>query len=107
MELGGDSKFSLIGLRELLKLVEALGGRRFPSNDKCGEINAPHHLEGVSMHKQMWLEFIEQEDWEGLWAVFPEQARSEVTELYARLMAQILAERVISAKEVCDESKPR
>jgi hypothetical protein len=62
---------------------------------------------GVAMHKQMWLEFIEQEDWEGLWAGFPEQARSEVTELYARLMAQILAERVISAKEVCDESKPR
>jgi hypothetical protein len=59
------------------------------------------------MRKQMWLEFIEQEDWEGLWAGFPEQARSEVTELYARLMAQILAERVISAKEVCDESKPR
>ncbi|MGH8474037.1 MAG: hypothetical protein ACREVJ_16670 [Gammaproteobacteria bacterium] len=62
------------------------------------------------MHKQMWLEFIEREDWEALWAGFPEQARSEVTELYARLMAQILAERVrgvYSAKEVCDESKPR
>ncbi len=28
------------------------------------------------MHKQMWLEFIEQEDWEGLWAGFPEQGRS-------------------------------
>ena len=59
------------------------------------------------MRKQMWLEFIEQEGLEGLWAEFPEQARSEVTELYARLMAQILAERVISVKEVCDESKPR
>jgi hypothetical protein len=59
------------------------------------------------MGKQMWLEFIEREDLEGLWAVFPEQARSEVTELYARLMAQMLAERVSSAKEVCDESKPR
>ena len=46
VELEGDSKFSLIGLRELLKLVEALGGRRFPSNDECGEINALHHLEG-------------------------------------------------------------
>jgi hypothetical protein len=31
VELGGDSKFSLLGLRELLKLVDALGGRRFPS----------------------------------------------------------------------------
>ena len=59
------------------------------------------------MRKQMWLEFIEQEGLEALWAGFPEQARSEVTELYARLMAQILAERVSSAKEVCDESKPR
>lgn len=58
------------------------------------------------MRKQMWLEFIEQEGLEGLWAGFPEQV-SEVTELYARLMAQILAERVISAKGVCDESKPR
>ena len=61
-------------------------------------------LRTLSMRKQMWLEFIEQEGWEALWAGFPEQARSEVTELYARLMA---AERVISAKEVCDESKPR
>ena len=34
VELGGDPKFSLIGLRELLKLVDALGGRRFPSNDE-------------------------------------------------------------------------
>jgi len=59
------------------------------------------------MHKQMWLEFIEREGLEALWAGFPEEARSEVTELYARLMAQILAERVSSAKEVCDESKPR
>ena len=62
------------------------------------------------MHKQMWLEFIEREGLEALWAGFPEEARSEVTELYARLMAQILAERVrgvYSAKEVCDESKPR
>ena len=46
VELGSDSKFSLSGLRELLKLVEALGGRRSPSNDECAEINAPHHLEG-------------------------------------------------------------
>jgi hypothetical protein len=59
------------------------------------------------MRKQMWLEFIEREGLETLWADFPEQARSEVTELYARLMAQILAERVSSAKEGCDESKPR
>ncbi|MCA1674162.1 MAG: hypothetical protein LC799_18870 [Actinobacteria bacterium] len=59
------------------------------------------------MHKQMWLEFIEREGLEALWVGFPEQARNEVTELYARLMAQMLAERVSSAKEVCDESKPR
>jgi hypothetical protein len=59
------------------------------------------------MRKQMWIEFIEQERLERLWAGFPEQARREVTELYARVMAQILTERVISAKEVCDESKPR
>ena len=31
VEPGGDPKFSVIGLRELLKLVDALGGRRYSS----------------------------------------------------------------------------
>jgi len=34
VELGGDLRFSLIGLRELLKLIDALGGRRSPLNDE-------------------------------------------------------------------------
>ena len=58
------------------------------------------------MHKQLWLGFIEQQGVEALWEGFPEQARREVTELYARLMAQRLAARVQKvkcAKEVCDE----
>ncbi|MFL7811534.1 MAG: hypothetical protein AB8I80_23040 [Anaerolineae bacterium] len=58
------------------------------------------------MPKQLWLELIEQENLEALWEGFPEEARSEVTQQYARLMAQILAARVRrgkSAKEVGDE----
>jgi len=58
------------------------------------------------MPKQLWLEFIEQEGLEALWEGFPETARREVTELYARLMAQRLAARVQQAKgakEVGDE----
>ncbi len=58
------------------------------------------------MHKQLWLEFIEQEGLEALWEGFPEKAREEVTELYARLMAQSLAAHVGKAtleKEACDE----
>ena len=50
------------------------------------------------MHKQLWLEFIEQEDREALWEGFPEAARTEVTQQYARLMAQILAAHVGQAK---------
>ena len=107
VELGGNSKFSLIGLRELLKLVDALGGRRFASNDECGEINAPHHLEGDIDAQANVARVHRAGGVGGAVGGFPEQARSEVTELYARLMAQILAERVISVKEVCDESKPR
>jgi hypothetical protein len=45
------------------------------------------------MHKQLWLEFIEQAGVEALWEGFPEKARREVTEHYARLMAQRLAAR--------------
>ncbi len=58
------------------------------------------------MHKQLWLELIEQEGLEALWEGFPEQARTEVTQRYARLMAQMLAARVSQAtleKEACDE----
>jgi hypothetical protein len=58
------------------------------------------------MPKQLWLELIEQENLEALWEGFPEEARSEVTQQYARLMAQILAARVQrgkGAKEVGDE----
>jgi hypothetical protein len=58
------------------------------------------------MPKQLWLEFIEQDPVEALWEGFPEKARSEVTQQYARLMAQRLAARVQQgkgAKEVGDE----
>jgi hypothetical protein len=58
------------------------------------------------MQKQLWLEFIEQEDLDALWEGFPEQARTQVTQRYARLMAQMLAARVSQAtleKEVGDE----
>jgi hypothetical protein len=58
------------------------------------------------MHKQLWLECIEQEDAERLWERFPEQARAELTQQYARLMAQWLVRRVQQAKgmqEVGDE----
>ncbi len=61
---------------------------------------------GTLMHKQLWLEFIEQEDLEALWENFPEAARAEVTQGYARLMAQSLAVNVGQAKlkkEACDE----
>jgi hypothetical protein len=49
---------------------------------------------GQSLQRQLWLEFIEQEDWEALWEGFPESARTQVTRQSARLMAQMLAERV-------------
>ena len=58
------------------------------------------------MPQQLWLEFIEQENIEALWESIPEQARSQVTQQYARLMAQQLAARVQqgkSTKEVGDE----
>ena len=50
------------------------------------------------MHKQLWLEFIEQESFEAFREGFPEQARSEVTQQYARLLAQMLAARVSEAR---------
>lgn len=59
------------------------------------------------MHKQLRLDLIEQEDIEALWEAFPEPARREVTQQYARLMAQRLAARVQQAKEVGDEPGER
>ena len=58
------------------------------------------------MPKQLWLELIGQENIEALWEGFPEQARTEVTQQVARLMAQRLAACVQQgkgAKEVGDE----
>ena len=58
------------------------------------------------MAEQRWLAFIEKERLEGLWEGFPEPARREVTQRYARLMAQMLAARVRQAtgvKEAGDE----
>ena len=99
-------KFCLIGLRELLKLVDALGRRAVPVA-RCVVRSTLHTTtKGTAMPKQLWLEFIEQEDIEALWEGFPEQARPEVTQQYARLMAQRLAARVQQgkgAKEVGDE----
>ncbi len=59
------------------------------------------------MQKQLRLDLIEQEDIEALWEGFPDQARREVTQQYARLMAQWLAARVQQAKEVGDEPGER
>lgn len=59
------------------------------------------------MQKQLWLEFIEQDDLEALWEGFPETAQTEVTRQYARLMAKRLAAQVGKAtleKGVGDES---
>lgn len=52
------------------------------------------------MHRQLWLECIEQEDAQRLWERFPEQARAEVTQQYARLMVQWLVKLVQQAKRV-------
>ena len=46
------------------------------------------------MFKQRRLEFVEEEWLEALWERFPEQARREVTEQYARLMARTLVQRI-------------
>jgi hypothetical protein len=62
------------------------------------------------MVKQLWLEFIEQEDIESLWAGFSEAARRELTQQVARLMARQLTARVQQGqgvKEVGDEPSAR
>jgi len=46
------------------------------------------------MFKQRCLEFFEPEHWEALWKQFPEQARREVTQQFARLMARVSIERI-------------
>lgn len=60
------------------------------------------------MFKQKWLGFIEAERLERLWEEFPEPARREVTQHYARLMARKAVQRIRALKdeqEAGDESK--
>lgn len=59
------------------------------------------------MFKQRWLEFIETERLERLWEAFPEPARRDVTQHYARLMARKTVQRIQALKkkqEAGDES---
>ena len=61
------------------------------------------------MMKQQRLAFLEQDCLETLWEQFPEQAREEVTQQVARLMAralvaQIRALRADNNPEVSDDS---
>ena len=51
------------------------------------------------MFKQRRLAFIEEGQLERLWTEFPEQARSEVTQHYARLMARTAVQRVRQLRE--------
>ena len=46
------------------------------------------------MMKQRCLAFLNQESLEALWERFPEPAREEVTQHYARLMARASVERI-------------
>ena len=65
------------------------------------------------MIKQRRLAFLEQECLEALWERFPEQAREEVTQHYARLLARASVERIRALRkneairEVGDESNDR
>ena len=60
--------------------------------------------------KQRCLAFLEQESLEALWERFPEPAREEVTQHYARLMARASVARIRALRkneenrEVGDES---
>ncbi len=62
------------------------------------------------MIKQRWLAFLEPECLELLWQQFPAEARDEVTQQYARLMARTSVERIRALRkdntkrEVNDES---
>jgi len=51
------------------------------------------------MFKQRRLAFIEEGQLERLWKEFPEQARSEVTQHYARLMARTAVQRIRQLRE--------
>ncbi len=51
------------------------------------------------MFKQRQLAFIEEGQLERLWEAFPEQARSEVTQHYARLMARTAVQRIRQLRE--------
>lgn len=58
------------------------------------------------MHRQRWLEFVQQELLETLWDQFPEEARRQSTEHYARLLVRMLAKRLEEqrSKEPTDET---
>ena len=51
------------------------------------------------MFKQRRLMFIEETQLETLWEEFPEAARSEVTQHYARLMARTAVQRIRQVRE--------
>jgi hypothetical protein len=63
------------------------------------------------MIRQKQLAFLEQEGHEALWERFPELARQEVTQHYARLMARASVTRIRALRtnetkrEVSDESR--
>ncbi len=56
------------------------------------------------MFKQRQLAFIEEAQLERLWEAFPEPARSEVTQHYARVMARAAVQRIrqLQAKQEAD-----
>ena len=58
------------------------------------------------MHRQRWLDFVQEERLDALWDQFPEPARNEAKKHYSRLMARMLIKRLEAkrAKEARDES---
>ena len=59
------------------------------------------------MVRQTVLQFLEEEELEALWEALPEQARREVTQHYARLMAGASVRRIRALRtdrETGDES---
>ena len=57
------------------------------------------------MSKQQRLAFTEEEQLARLWEAFPEPARREVTQHYARLMARTAVQRIrqLQAKQEADD----
>ena len=57
------------------------------------------------MPKQHRLAFIEEEQLETLWKAFPEAARSEVAQHYARVMARTVVQRLrqLQTKQEADD----